>query len=84
LHGLTRKVCRLVSTWPLRRLVRGRASHSTEANKSFAYKLVEDFFFEWSNKICRAKTGGTASSADVCARAHGHAIALGLVAEGGP
>jgi hypothetical protein len=39
-------------------------------------------FYEWSNKSCRAKTSGDASSPDLRARAHGHALAAGLAPEG--
>jgi hypothetical protein len=39
--------------------------------------------YERSKKSCRAKTGGDASSPDLRARAHGHALAAGLAPEGG-
>jgi hypothetical protein len=38
---------------------------------------------EWSNKSCRSKIGGYASSPDHFARVHGHALAAGLAPEGG-
>jgi hypothetical protein len=40
-------------------------------------------FYEWSNKSCRAKTGGEAGSPDLRARTHGHALAAGILPVGG-
>ena len=40
-------------------------------------------FYEWSNKSCRAKTGGEAGSPDLRARTHGHALAASLAPVGG-
>jgi hypothetical protein len=40
-------------------------------------------FYEWRNKSCRAKTGGDASSPDLRARTHEHALAAGLAPGGG-
>ena len=39
-------------------------------------------FYKWNNKSCRAKTGGDASSPDLRARTHGHALAEGLAPGG--
>jgi hypothetical protein len=41
-------------------------------------------FYDWSNKSCRAKTGGDASSPDLRARTYKHALAAGLAPEGRP
>jgi hypothetical protein len=40
-------------------------------------------FYEWSNKSCRAKTGGEAGSPDLRARTHEHALAAGILPVGG-
>ena len=40
-------------------------------------------FYEWSNKSCRAKTGGEAGSPDLRARTHGHALAADISPAGG-
>jgi hypothetical protein len=44
---------------------------------------VGSAFYDWGKKSCRAKTGGDASSPDLRARAHGHALAAGLAPEVG-
>ena len=60
-----------------------RAAVQSQRGGDVEWTRAGSAFYEWSNKSCRAKTGGDASSPELRARAHGHALAAGLALESG-